>query len=118
MATISKENYLKTIYGISNQKSGDVVPLSTLAKELGVSNSAVSDMASKLSKEKYIDYTKYRGIKILEKGRKLALNVLRKHRLWEIFLVKTLGLNWGEVHFEAEKLEHSTSNFLIDKIRG
>jgi DtxR family transcriptional regulator, Mn-dependent transcriptional regulator len=114
-ATISKENYLKAIYGIA-KKNGSMVSTSTLAKELGVSSAAISEMANKLSKQGYVEYKKYKGINILAKGKKIAVNVLRKHRLWELFLIETLGLNWGEVHAEAEKLEHSTTNFLIDKI--
>jgi DtxR family Mn-dependent transcriptional regulator len=115
MATISKENYLKSIYNIS-QQNGDVVPISALAKELEVSKSAVSEMANKLAAQKFIEYEKYKGVKILAKGKKLALNVIRKHRLWEIFLIETLNLNWNEVHIEAERLEHSTSDYLINKI--
>lgn len=115
MATISKENYLKAIYGLA-KTSGTIVPSSILAKELGVTNAAISEMAKKLDKNGYIEYKKYKGIKILSKGRKLAVNVLRKHRLWELFLIKTLGLDWGEVHLEAENLEHSTTDALIDRI--
>jgi len=115
MATISKENYLKAIYGIAGLNN-NIVPLSALANEMGVSNAAISEMANKLSRQGYIDYKKYKGIKILGKGKKLAIDVIRKHRLWEIFLIETLGLNWGEVHHEAEILEHSTTDFLIDKI--
>jgi len=115
MATISKENYLKAIYGLAN-KNGEVVPTSALSKELDVSNAAISEMANKLSKLDFVEYKKYKGVKILAKGKKIATNVLRKHRLWELFLMETLGLDWGEVHYEAEKLEHSTSNCLIDKI--
>ena len=73
-------------------------------------------MANKLSKQGFVEYQKYKGIKILSKGKKVATNVLRKHRLWELFLMDTLRLNWGEVHDEAEKLEHITSDSLIDKI--
>lgn len=115
MATISKENYLKAIYGLT-KTNGVLVSASALAKELSVSNAAISEMANKLSKQGLIDYKKYKGIKILPKGKKIAMVVLRKHRLWEIFLIETLNLNWSEVHNEAEKLEHSTSEFLIDRI--
>jgi len=115
MATISKENYLKAIYSIA-KKNGNRVSASILAKELNVSNAAISEMANRLDSQGFVDYKKYKGIKILPKGKKIAINVLRKHRLWELFLIKTLGLNWGEVHSEAEKLEHSTTDFLIDKI--
>ena len=115
MSSISKENYLKTIYNLSKINDGSVTP-SSVARELNVSSAAISEMASKLSQEGYIEYKKYKGIKILTKGKKLATNIIRKHRLWELFLIDTLGLNWGEVHHEAEKLEHSTSDYLIDKI--
>lgn len=115
MATISKENYLKAIYGLA-KINGNIVSASSLAKELSVTNAAVTEMANKLSKQGLIEYRKYKGIKILAKGKKIAIGVLRKHRLWELFLIDTLGLNWSEVHAEAEKLEHSTTDFLIDKI--
>ena len=115
MKTISKENYLKAIYGLAN-KNGETVPTSVIARELNVSNAAISEMANKLSNQGFVEHKKYKGIKILAKGKKVAINVLRKHRLWELFLMETLGLNWGEVHHEAEKLEHSTSDLLIDRI--
>lgn len=115
MATISKENYLKAIYGLTKTDS-EIVSASALAKELCVTNAAITEMANRLSKQGLIEYRKYKGIKILAKGRKIAIGVLRKHRLWELFLIETLGLNWSEVHNEAEKLEHSTTEFLIDKI--
>lgn len=115
MSSISKENYLKTIYNLSILNEG-IVATSSVAKELNVSSAAITEMASKLSQEGYVDYKKYKGIKILSKGKKLATNIIRKHRLWELFLIDTLELNWEEVHNEAEKLEHSTSDYLIDKI--
>ena len=115
MATISKENYLKAIYGLA-KTNGNIVSASALARELSVTNAAITEMANKLSKQGLIEYKKYRGIRILSKGKKIAIGVLRKHRLWELFLIETLGLNWSEVHNEAEKLEHSTSDFLIDRI--
>ncbi|MCP5063751.1 MAG: metal-dependent transcriptional regulator [Ignavibacteriae bacterium] len=115
MATISKENYLKAIYKLA-EGNGKLVTSSELAIELDVSKAAISEMAKKLAVLGYINYQRYKGIKILLKGKKLALDIIRKHRLWELFLVNTLGLSWEEVHCEAEKLEHSTSQFLIDKI--
>lgn len=115
MANISKENYLKAIYSLSKIKK-DYISSSEIAKELSLTNAAISEMANRLAREGYIEYKKYKGIKILAAGEKLAISVIRKHRLWELFLIETLGLKWGEVHLEAEKLEHSTSNSLIDKI--
>ncbi len=115
MATISKENYLKAIFSLS-QRNGDIVSTSVLAKELTVSNAAISEMANRLASEGLITYKKYKGIKLLKRGEKIAISVLRKHRLWELFLIKTLNLNWSEVHTEAEKLEHCTSENVIDEI--
>ena len=115
MATISKENYLKAIYSLS-QRNGEIISTSTIAKELDLTNAAITEMANRLKAEGLIEYTKYKGIKILKKGERIAINVLRKHRLWELFLIKTLDLNWGDVHFEAERLEHCTSENLVNKI--
>ncbi len=113
--TISKENYLKSIYTLA-KGNGNFVSLTELSKELNVSKSAVTEMSKKLFLQGCIKYVKYKGIKILPKGRKIALKVIRNHRLWELFLLETLGLSWDEVHPEAEKLEHFSSDFLIDKI--
>lgn len=114
MATASKENYIKTIY--QYQREGSNISTSEIAEELEVTNAATSGMAKKLSQEGLISYTKYKGIELTEKGETLALQVIRRHRLWELFLNKVLGLSWGELHEEAERLEHSTSDFLINKI--
>lgn len=115
MATISKENYLKAIYGLT-AKNRNLVSFSDLAKELCISNAAISEMASRLADQGFVEYKKYRGVKLLPKGKKIAVNVIRKHRIWELFLIKTLNISWDEVHQEAEYLEHFTSDFLIDKI--
>ncbi len=115
MNTISKENYLKTIYQIKKPKSKKV-STAHLAKRLEVSNAATSDMAKKLFDLGLVKYQPYRGVELTAKGEKLALNVIRRHRLWELFLIKTLNLSWSEVHTEAERLEHQASDFLIDRI--
>ncbi|MCB0729508.1 MAG: metal-dependent transcriptional regulator [Ignavibacteriae bacterium] len=115
MATISKENYLKAIY-LLTRENGNRISTSVLANDLCVTNAAISDMANKLSKQGFVEYKKYKGIKILSKGKKIAVDILRKHRIWELFLVETLGYDWGDVHLEAEKLEHCTTNNLIDRI--
>ncbi len=115
MLTISKENYLKTIYH-KKRLDGKPVSASSIAEELNISNAAISEMAKKLSSEGLLDYTKYKGMVLTNKGEQQALKVVRKHRLWELFLIDVLGLSWSEVHDEAEKLEHQTSEYLIDKI--
>ncbi len=115
MATISKENYLKTIFNYKTN-SGVNATTAKVAQDLSVSNAAISEMAKKLSDEGLISYKKYKGMELTTNGEKIALKVIRRHRLWELFLVKALGIGWNEVHSEAERLEHHTSEFLIDKI--
>lgn len=115
MSTISKENYLKTIFNYKIS-FGENATTTKVAQDLSVSNAAITDMAKKLSDEGLISYEKYKGMELTTTGEKIALKVIRRHRLWELFLVKALGIGWNEVHDEAEKLEHHTSEFLIDKI--
>lgn len=115
MPTISKENYLKAVYN-RIYESGSGATTSAIAEKLEISNAAISDMAKKLSNQGLITYAKYKGMELTSEGEKVALNVIRRHRLWELFLMQSLGLSWSEVHDEAENLEHSTSDFLIDKI--
>jgi len=115
MATISIEDYLKVIYN-ETKLYGVSVSTSRLAQKLEISNAAISDMAKKLAKQGLIDYAKYRGMVLTRKGEKIALNVIRRHRLWETFLNKSLGLSLSEVHTVAENLEHHSPDFLIEKI--
>ena len=113
--TVSIENFLKVIYNQSRLSVADT-RLSTIAGLLNITNAAATDMARKLSTKKLVDYTKYKPLKLTEAGHKLALNVIRKHRIWETFLYHTLDLSLHEVHREAEHLEHLTSDFLVDKM--
>jgi DtxR family Mn-dependent transcriptional regulator len=115
MPTISKENYLKAIFSYSTELENNA-STSRIANHLSISSSAISDMAKKLSKEGLVKYKKYKGIMLTPNGEKAALKIIRRHRLWELFLINVLGLDWSEVHDEAEKLEHYSSDFLIDKI--
>jgi DtxR family Mn-dependent transcriptional regulator len=109
------ENFVKTIYRFQQQKGSDTKP-GSVAKSLGITSAAATDMARKLSEKNIVDYTKYQELKLTEEGKKIALNVLRKHRLWESFLFKTFNLSLHEIHREAELLEHQTSDFLADKL--
>lgn len=112
--SISTENYIKAIYQSGN--TDDKISTSAIADKLAVSNAAISDMAKKLADSGLISYKKYEGVELTEKGLKLAMQVIRRHRLWELFLTKVLGLSWSEVHQEAEKLEHHSSDALVNKI--
>ena len=101
---------------MQNKVNGASVSTSQVAHELDVSNAAISEMAKKLCKQGLVSYEKYKGMELTGEGEKAALAVIRRHRLWELFLIEVLGLSWGEVHEEAEKLEHYTSDFLLDKM--
>jgi DtxR family Mn-dependent transcriptional regulator len=117
VTSISIENYLKTLYVLSTE-SGSKVSTLVIANRLGVSNAATSEMAKKLGEFGLVKYVKYKGVQLTKKGEKTALEVIRRHRLWELFLMETLDLSWNEVHEEAEKLEHNTSNFLTEQIES
>ena len=115
MITLAEENYLKAILSISLNEDGKV-STNAIAKEIGTSAASVSDMLKKLQDKKLIKYEKYKGVELSKTGKSKAINILRKHRLWETFLVSNLGFNWGEVHDVAEQLEHIQSPELIDRL--
>ncbi|MEQ8471461.1 MAG: metal-dependent transcriptional regulator [Marinoscillum sp.] len=113
--SLTEENYLKAIYHLS--ENGDKeVSTNSIAEELSTKAASVSDMIRKLSRKKVINYEKYRGVQISPSGEKIALQVIRKHRLWEVFLVEKLDFNWDEVHEVAEQLEHIKSPTLISRL--
>lgn len=112
--TITEENYIKAIYHL--QLADGTVSTNELAAELNTKAASVTDMLKKLSAKKLLSYEKYRGVRLSTDGRKLALAIVRKHRLWEYFLVNTLQFGWDEVHEVAEELEHITSKKLVEKL--
>ena len=116
MPSLTVENYLKAIYKIGGRKGGGQATTGRIATELGVSPGTVTSMLKTLSESNLASYTPYEGVQLTPAGRKLALRVLRRHRLIELFLVETLQLNWDEVHDEAEHMEHAVSDFLVDRI--
>ena len=113
--TISKENFIKSLYHLMDPVPS-LVSISAMAASLNISKPAVVDMARKMADDDIVSYIKYKGLRLTPKGNQKALIIIRKHRLWESFLVETLGYNWDEVHEEAELLEHSTSERLMDRI--
>jgi DtxR family transcriptional regulator, Mn-dependent transcriptional regulator len=115
MNTFTEENYLKAILSLSLEKRSSVTT-NEIAAEINTSAASVSDMLKKLQDKKLIIYTKYKGVSLNKKGRSIAINILRKHRLWETFLVRKLDFNWDEVHDVAEQLEHIKSERLMDKL--
>ena len=115
MLTFVEENYLKAIYHLSCSGS-KTVSTNALAEEIKTTPASVSDMVKKLAIKNVVDYQRYQGVKISEKGRIKALSVIRKHRLWEVFLVEKLNFNWDEVHDVAEQLEHIKSPLLTQRL--
>lgn len=115
MPTNTVENYLKAIYHLSNQTSAKV-QTNHLANHLEVKSSTVTDMIKKLEASGWVTYEPYRGVSLTESGRREAISVIRKHRLWEVFLVEKLKFSWSDVHPVAEQLEHVHSSDLIDRL--
>jgi len=115
LVNISTEDYLKAIYQINTEKN-EAATTTEVACKLDISKAATTEMVQKLSERGFINYEKYKGVELTDEGKKIALQILRRHRLWELFLIKVLGLTWSEVHDEAERLEHTTSDLLINKI--
>lgn len=115
MFSQSEENYLKAIYhlGITSVNG---VSTNAIAKKLSTKASSVTDMIKKLADKKVLIYKKYQGVSLTEEGKKTAALIVRKHRLWEVFLVEKLNFNWDEVHDVAEQLEHIKSSKLINEI--
>ena len=113
--SVSVENFIKTIYKNQVNEKSDTKP-GSVAKKLGVSNAAATDMAKKLASRDLLHYEKYQALQLTKKGEKMALSILRKHRLWETLLHKLFDMSLYEIHQEAELLEHQTSDFLLKKI--
>lgn len=113
--TLSEEDYLKTIYHLSKEE-GKVVSTNSIAGKMDTKASSVTDMLKKLADKKLVQYKKYQGAKLTETGKKQAAKIVRKHRLWEVFLVEKLHFSWDQVHEIAEELEHIKSDELIEKL--
>jgi len=112
--SISEENYIKSIYHL--QQQNDTVTTNSLAQEINTRPASVTDMLKKLQVKNILEYEKYKGFRLNATGNKVALNIVRRHRLWEYFLVSKLGFEWDKVHAIAEELEHVSSIDLIQKL--
>lgn len=115
MYSTTEENYLKTIYKLQIQL-GTFINTNAIADGVNTKAASVTDMMKKLSEKKLLSYEKYKGVQLTEKGKKVAIETLRKHRLWETFLHNQLGFTWDAVHDIAEQLEHIQSNELVEKL--
>ncbi len=119
MQNRSTEDYIKNIYKL--QKEGAKVTTSALAATMELSDPSVTDMIKKLSDKGFVSYERYQGVMLTKSGKRMALKIVRRHRLWEMYLVQFLGFSWDQIHEEAERLEHVTSEELearLDKALG
>jgi len=115
MTSLAEENYLKAIYKLQ-EKDGNIVSTSSLAETLEINAASVTDFIKKMAVKKLIKYEKSKGVRLTEQGRQIALSIIRKHRLWEVWLVNKLNFKWDEVHEIAEQLEHVVSDELIEQL--
>ena len=125
MLSYTEENYLKTIYLLSYSIATDnysvenppkEISTNDIATKIDISAASVTDMLKKLAKKELLKYTKYHGVSLTEMGNTFAIEIIRRHRLWETFLVVKLNFNWSEIHDIAEQLEHISSPKLIEKL--
>ncbi len=114
MRTLAEENYLKAIYNLSQHENGATA--SKLSEKLKLKLPTINSMVNKLAEKELVEYKKYKGFVLTEKGQKYALDVIRKHRLTELFLVKVMGFGWEEVHDIAEEIEHIQIPAFFDKM--
>jgi DtxR family Mn-dependent transcriptional regulator len=114
MASVSEQDYLQTIYRLQSEEA----PVSTtaLAESLGVAPASVTGMLHKLHREGLVKHVPYQGVVLTDDGEREALRMIRRHRLWELFLTEVLGLPWDEVHLEAHRLEHATSDRVMERL--
>jgi len=115
LTSLAEENYLKTIFKLIKMGDGKATT-NEIAESLDTAPASVTDMLKKLSDKKLIHYAKYQGVSLTQSGKKVAIEIIRKHRLWEMFLVTQLDFKWDEVHDIAEQLEHIQSDLLIKRL--
>jgi DtxR family transcriptional regulator, Mn-dependent transcriptional regulator len=113
--SFTEENYLKAIYKLAI-RSEKGVSTNALAERLDTKASSVTDMIKRLAGKKFVHYKKYQGVTLTKKGQQIAIDIIRKHRLWEVFLVDHLGFGWDEVHEVAEQMEHVNSELLVERL--
>jgi DtxR family Mn-dependent transcriptional regulator len=113
--SITEENYLKAIFKLSENSTTNI-STNEIAGEIKTKAASVTDMLQKLAEKNLLSYKKYRGVKLTKKGREIAIALVRRHRLWEVFLVEKLNFSWDQVHEVAEELEHINSKLLTTRL--
>jgi DtxR family transcriptional regulator, Mn-dependent transcriptional regulator len=116
MLNRAEEDYIKTIYELTIQNEDVLVKTNVISEYFGYTDQSVNEMIKKLAHKKLVSFLPYKGVKLTSKGRNEAIRMVRVHRIWEVFLTEKLGFSWEEVHEDAEKLEHATSEDLLEHL--
>ena len=116
MASSTVEQYIKTIYHESSRRDDEILPMKHLSQAMGVTPGTATSMVKHLAQRKLLIYLPRRGVALTPQGQKLAITIIRRHRLIETFLEQVLGYDWGEVHDDAERLEHAVSDRFIERL--
>lgn len=116
--THTEENYLKAIFKLSEEVGNKTATTNAISSEMNTAAASVTDMLRRLSEKTLINYEKYKGVTLSEKGKAVATSLIRKHRLWECFLVEKLHFDWDEIHDIAEQLEHVNSDELVSRLNN
>lgn len=112
----AEEDYLKIIFKLTVEQNRKLAKTTEIAMLIGNTDQTVNEMVKRLAKKKMIEFIRYKGVSLTKEGLKEAVRLVRNHRLWEVFLVEKLNYSWADVHDEAERLEHASSDMLIDRI--
>jgi len=112
----AEEDYIKSIYELTFEKNKTLIKANDLADRFGYSDQSVNEMIKKLESKHLVNFIPYKGISLTSKGKKVAIRMIRAHRIWEVFLTSKLGYSWESVHEDAERLEHATSDEVIEKL--
>ncbi|MDP0494163.1 MAG: metal-dependent transcriptional regulator [Fusobacterium sp. JB021] len=113
---ITEENYLRIIYELSNENKKEYVKISDIASKMKYTVQSVLEMVKKLADNFFVEYVPYKGVKLTENGKEKSIRLVRVHHIWEVFLSEYLKLDWSQVHMEAEKLQHVSSDIVTDKL--
>lgn len=116
MLNRAEEDYIKTIYELTIQDEKDLVRTNEVSDYFGYTDQSVNEMIKRLSQKKLLNFIPYKGVSLTQKGKKEAIRMIRAHRIWEVFLTDKLGFSWESVHEDAERLEHATSDKVLNKL--
>jgi DtxR family transcriptional regulator, Mn-dependent transcriptional regulator len=116
MMNRAEEDYIKSIYELTIEKKQPLMKTNELSERLGFSDQSINEMIKKLEKKHLVSFIPYKGISLTNKGKQVAIRMVRAHRIWEVFLTEKLGMPWESVHVDAEMLEHATSPEVLEKL--